>query len=408
MRSGPASSGKERVTTIAVPPIASLRVLQFNSLLTGGGTDDQCIKLAQGLHRAGEPVWIAGPGEREFAHVIRERKIPFLPTSQEGPLKIQLIWQAARLIRRHQIQIVHSHHGRDIWPAILAARLSGMRPYLVLTRHMAKSPASWPSRHFMLGQCDALVAVSEFTARVLREGVYEPDSPEVERRARPPLQGDYSKIQVIHGGIDTERFRPLDASALRAEWGLHPADFAFAVAGGYDLPRGKGQREFLLAAARVHKHWPQARFLILGRGSMAEILRADIERLGLAGKAWLTPYCHDMPMAMNAIDCLVHPQVGTEAFGLVLLEAFACGRPVIASALDGIPEAFAVGNFGKLVEPESVEGLADAMAEWVARPRISDSARIAVGHRVAAEYSVDAFARRVLGLYNGLRRPARS
>jgi len=79
---------------------------------------------------------------------------------------------------------------------------------------------------------------------------------------------------------------------------------------------------------------------------MAETLRADIARLGLAGKARLTPYCDNMPAAMNAIDCLVHPQIGTEAFGLVLCEAFACGRPVIASALDGIPEAFRVRATG--------------------------------------------------------------
>ena len=114
--------------------------------------------------------------------------------------------------------------------------------------------------------------------------------------------------------------------------------------GGYDLPRGKGQREFLRAAAQVQAKIPQARFLIIGRGSLKEVLEADIVRLGLSGKAWLTPYCQDMPAAMNAIDCLVHPQVGTEAFPGVVLEAFACGKPVIASALDGIPEAFGAGQ----------------------------------------------------------------
>ena len=50
----------------------------------------------------------------------------------------------------------------------------------------------------------------------------------------------------------------------------------------------KASASFCMAAARVHEKIPQARFLIIGRGSMAEILRADIARLGLAGKAWLT------------------------------------------------------------------------------------------------------------------------
>ena len=324
----------------------SLRILHLNSMLKGGGTDDQCVKLAAGLQKLGQRVWLAGPDGREFSKIARELGIPFHPTPKS---KIHFILSAAKLIRREKIQIVHSHHGRDIWPTILAAKLSGVRPKIVLTRHMAKSPASWFSRHFMLGQCDALIAVSEFVAKVLCEGVYEPASPEPERQARPPIFGDHSKIFVAHGGIDTERFRPFDALAQRREWNLSPEHFVFVVAGAYSLPRGKGQREFLQAAAQIHKKISNARFLIVGRGNMKTILENDIEQLGLNGKAWLTSYCNDMPAAMNAIDCLVLPQIGTEAFGLVICEAHACGKPVIASALDGIPEAFRAGNCGQLV-----------------------------------------------------------
>jgi len=171
------------------------------------------------------------------------------------------------------------------------------------------------------------------------------------------------------------------------------------MVGGYNLPRGKGQREFLQAAANIHATSPNARFLIIGRGNLADILRADIDRLGLQGKAWLTPYCNDMPAAMNALDCLVHSQVGTEAFPGVVLEAYACGRPVIASALDGIPEAFAVANFGQLVKPESVPELADAMKTWAARPPMSPADRSALHDKVAANFSIRAFATRMLDFY---------
>ena len=379
-----------------------LRILHLNSLLKGGGTDDQCVKLVHGLHQQGQSVWIAGPDGREFSRAIRELKVPFFPINREGPAKISFILQAVRFIRRNQIQIVHGHHGRDLWPTIIAARLSGVRPKIVLTRHLAKSPASWPSRRFLLGQCDALIAVSEFVARVLREGVHEPDSPEPERRTRPPLRGDASKIQVVYGGIDTQRFRPMDATALRAAWNLESPHFTFAVVGGYDFPRGKGQREFLQAAARICGQVPQARFLIVGRGNMADLLRADIVRLGLSGQAWLTPYCQDMPSAMNALDCLVHPQVGTEAFPGVVLEASACGKPVIASALDGIPEGFAVGGLGELVQPESVDELAAAMWRWANRPPLSPEEREGLHRRVAEKFSLQAFAERMRVFYERL------
>jgi glycosyltransferase involved in cell wall biosynthesis len=379
-----------------------MRILQLNSLLTGGGTDDQCVKLAAGLCSLGQGVSLAGPDGREFSRIARDLGVPFRATPPEGPLKLRFILGAARLIRREHIQIVHGHHGRDIWPTLLAARLSGRRPKIVLTRHLAKSPSSWLSRRCLLSQCDALIAVSHFVAKVLREGVYEPGSPEPERRARPPLRGDYTKIQVIHGGIDTSSFRPFDAAAQRQTWGLGPEHFAFGVVGGYYLPRGKGQREFLRAAAQVHARIPQARFLIIGRGNLKETLEADIAQLGLKWKAWLTPYCKDMPAAMNALDCLVHPQVGTEAFPGVVLEAFACGKPVIASALDGIPEAFAAGNYGRLTPPEDVAALAAAMSEQVRQPAVAPSESERLHRLVAERFSFQTMAAAVERLYQSL------
>ena len=381
------------------PSNPPLRVAHLNSLLNGGGTDDQCIKLAYGLRRLGQEVWLAGPAGRQLSAMVGELGLPSHATPPGGPLKLRFILSAARLIRRERIQIVHGHHGRDLWPTILAARLSGRYPRIVLTRHLAKSPGSWLSRRFLLGQCDALIAVSHFVARVLREGVYEPNSPEPERRARPPLLGDHSRIHVIHGGIDTDRFRPQDATAQRREWGLEPQHFAFAVVGGYDRPRGKGQREFLQAAARIHDQIPHARFLLVGSGSLRDTLAADIARLGLSAKAWLTPYCRDMPAAMNALDCLVHPQVGTEAFGLVVCEAHACGRPVIASALDGIPEAFAIGGCGRLVPPENIEALAEAMVEQSRQAALTLEARGDLHRRLDAECSLPVWAKRLLAIY---------
>jgi glycosyltransferase involved in cell wall biosynthesis len=378
--------------------VAPLRILHLNSLLTGGGTDDQCVKLAAELHRLGQRVWLAGPAGRDFEPVIKSAGVPFLDTGATGG-KLQFILRAARFIRHERIQIVHGHHGRDIWPAIFAVRLAGTKLKLVFTRHLAKSPSSWASRRFLLGQCDAVIAVSEFVAKVLREGVYEPDSPEAERRARPPLRGDHGKIRVIYGGIDTAQFKPANADELRRELGLAPGDFAFAVAGGYDLPRGKGQREFLAAAARIHQDAPHARFLIIGRGNMEAILSADIQRLGLTGKAWLTGQKRDMPQIMNAIDCLVHPQIGTEALGLVVCEAHACGKPVIASALDGIPEAFAPGGCGKLVPAEEVAALAGAMAEQARLAPPEAGQRAAMHERVEQFFSLRRQADLVLQLY---------
>jgi len=378
-----------------------LRILQLNSLLRGGGTDDRSVRIAHALHQLGHTVWLIGPEGREFSAIARELGLAFQP-APVGLLKLPLILHTARLVRQQRIQILHARHGNDYWPAILAARLSGARPKVVLSRHLAKSPGSWFSRHFLLGQCDAMLAVSQFVAKVLREGHADPASDNPERHWRPPMRGDLSKIHVVYGGIDMDRFRPGDGAALRRAWGLAPEHFVFAVVGGYSLPRGKGQPEFLRAAARVTAALPQARFLIIGRGNLRAHLEAQIEQLGLRGVAGLTPYCQDMPAAMNALDCLVLPQVGTEAIPGVIIEAHACGKPVIASDLDGIPEAFAPAGYGQLVQRGSIEELAAAMKTWAARPPLDEPARWQLHERVAAQFSLERAAQNLAALYQAL------
>jgi glycosyltransferase involved in cell wall biosynthesis len=378
-----------------------LRVLHLNSMLQGGGTDDRSVRIAEALRRLGLEVWMTGPAGREFSGVIRQLWLPFEPTP-DGPLKLPLIFHTAGLLRRRQFQILHARHGRDYWPAVLAARLSGARPRVVLSRHLAKSPGSWLSRRCLLSQCDAFAAVSHFVAKVLREGDADPGSDNPERHHRPPMRGDLTKIRVVYGGFDLDRFRPLDAPAQRQAWGLEPRHYAFAVVGGYVLPRGKGQPEFLQAAARVRVDLPDARFLLIGRGNMKASLERDIARLGLEGVAGLTPYCHDMPQAMNALDCLVLPQVGTEAIPGVVCEAHACGKPVIASDLDGIPEAFAAAGYGQLVTRGSVEDLAAAMKTWAARPALSLPERWQLHAQVARVFSLERAARSLCDLYQSL------
>jgi glycosyltransferase involved in cell wall biosynthesis len=376
----------------------SLSVLHLNSMLTGGGTDDRSVRIAHALSKLGHEIWLAGPAGREFSKIAQQLGLSFYPLPS-GPSKLPLILATARFIRFQRIQILHARHGRDYWPAILAARLSGVRPRIVLSRHLAKSPGSWASRRYLLGQCDALVAVSNFVAKVLREGDSDPESDNPERHYRPPILGDHSKIHVVYGGFDMDRFKPTEANAQREAWGLQEKHYAFGVVGGYALPRGKGQPEFLRAAATIRERVPQARFLIIGRGNMKEMLEAQIEQMGLRGVASLTPYCDDMAAGMNALDCLVLPQVGTEAIPGVVCEAHACGKPVIAANLDGIPEAFSVAGYGQLVRRGSVEELANAMAEWAQKPRLTMEERWKLHRLVAERFSLERGARELAELY---------
>ena len=268
------------------PVGAPLRILHLNSL-PDRRRHRRSMRQAGGPTAPARPERLAGrPGWAALcARIVEARRAVFRHRAKAAA-SLASFFARPRFIRREKMQIVHGHHGRDIWPTIFAARLAGTKPKIVLTRHMAKSPGSWASRRFLLGQCDALIAVSEFVAKVLREGVYEPRiaggwSAACARRCAATTPKSTSSTAALTRRNSTRRTR----KQRGANWGCKPGDYAFAVVGGFDLPRGKGQREFLPRPRAFTRQAPHARFLIIGRGSMEEILQERHPAPGPDGKS---------------------------------------------------------------------------------------------------------------------------
>ena len=373
------------------------RVLQLNSRLRGGGTDNQCLALSQGLAKRGWTVEMAGPADAPLSPEAAKLKLHELPR-----FRPHQILSLARLLRVARPRILHAHHGDDYWTALLASRLVQPKPLVVFTRHLAKSPRSPLSRNHLFAKADAVIAVSEFVSRVLRQGHDDPASPVPERHHRHACRIDPKKLHIIHTGIDTSLFQPKEASfttAARRKLGLKDKEIAFGVVGGFDLPVGKGQRVFLRAAKEVMTRLPQARFILAGRGSMESTLLEDIQRLGLGDRARLIGQQDDPASLHHALDILIHPQIATEAFPSVVLEAHACGRPVIASELDGIPEAWRIGGVGQLVSAGDPYLLARAMIQQAEHPAPTDVEKTEMHRRVEAEASLPVQARKVEDLY---------
>ncbi len=365
-------------------PEKPLRVLQVNSLFSGGGADNQTLELATGLRELGEEVILAVPRGSLWEPLARQRKLALETFAARGPLKLAMILHWAHILRERDIQVLHVHQGRDYWPGILAARLAGRRTRVVVTRHLMTRPRL-VSRWLLLSMSD-VIAVSGAALAVLQR----------------ELRGPAARLHQIYGGIDVSAFQPARGPAsesFRAQQGWAPDAVAFGVVGAYGLPRGKGQLEFLAAAARLRVGFPQARFAIIGQGSMESLLRERIAALDLRDFARMIPFTQEMPAVMNALDVLVHPAVGTEALGLVLWEAMACGKPVIASRLDGISEAFIEGEHGLLVPPGDVPALADSMRTLLGDAPLRQRLGAAGRERVCQNFSRARLAREVRELY---------
>jgi glycosyltransferase involved in cell wall biosynthesis len=171
------------------------------------------------------------------------------------------------------------------------------------------------------------------------------------------------RVRRVHCGIDLGVFRPDPARGLawRRARQLPDSAWLFAVVGAIHGPEGKGQFVMLEAARALLKRHPDTHFLCLGDGDGVPELQRRALALGLDGRFHWRGFDDEADAAFQAIDVLVHPAVSSEALGLVILEALATGKPVIASRLDGIGETFVDGRHGLAVPPRDSKALADAM-----------------------------------------------
>lgn len=327
-----------------------LRVLMVNSLLSGGGTDTQTLSLCQALLAQGCDVTLVAPTQARW--LATARAMPGLRVVDIAARRFFWAFRLPGLIRRTKADIVHAHHGRDYWIAIVGNLLAGRRAAVVVTRHLI-TPLREKTRRYLAPNA-SLIAVSDATVAALR--------------ACDP-QGTLD-IHRVHCGIDTQFFqaRPERRAQERARLGLREGDMLFAVVGGVHPPEGKGQFYFIEAAGRMHARYPQAHFMCVGVGARVPELQARAAALGLAGHFHMETFSDDLVGLLQAVDVLVHPPVETEALGLVILEALSCGKPVIGTQLDGIPETFVDGQHGLLVPPRDVDALARAMAAMAAYP----------------------------------------
>jgi phosphatidylinositol alpha-1,6-mannosyltransferase len=213
-------------------------------------------------------------------------------------------------------------------------------------------------------------------------------------------------ICVVSNGVDPEQFQPRDARALRAELvGSNDGPVLLSVA---RLVTRKGIDTVLRALPAVLKEWPGATYVILGDGP-------DYSRLAqLAGELGLTKSVRFIarsirPLAdyYNACDLFVMPareEPGDiEGFGLVFLEAGACGKPVIGARAGGVTDAILDGVTGLLVPPDDSVALATAMGEVLRNPERAAAFGRAARARILRECTWDHAAARIAERLSGPR-----
>jgi glycosyltransferase involved in cell wall biosynthesis len=334
------------------------------------------LRLARRTRAAGHDVLFVAPEEGEFTELARGDgfAVNVLPFS--GALDLRAILRLRSLLRRERVDVLHTHTmvGGNVVGRV-AGRSAGAR--VISHVHIENAFRAGPGRR-------PQILLDNLTARLAHRIVAVSDA----TRTSLVRQGyPAHRVVTIRNGVD----EPEPIEPLR----LADGPIVLEVA---RLAEVKGQRELIHALAGL-----DATGVLVGRdfeqdGAFERQLAAEVERAG--ARVVLAGYRPDAAALIEGCDVFCLPS-HAEGLPLVLLEAMSRGKPVVASAVGGTPELVQDGQTGLLVPPGDVEALREALRRLLDDRELARRLGTAGAQRVRDEFSGDAAAARVLGLYVG-------
>ncbi len=381
--------GAKRTAAAACHPTV-LQVLP--ALGAGGGVERGTMEIAQAIVGAGWRSLVVssgGPMAHEFTRVGAQHFI--LPLASKNPLVMRAnIQRLADLMDAEDVDIVHARSRAPAWSSYFAARQTGRR--FVTTFHGTYSTGNWVKRRYnsVMIRGERVIAISAFIASHVRRVYGVPAS----------------RIRVIHRGVDLERFDPARVSADRVlalanQWRL-PDGMPVVMLPGR-LTRWKGQTVFIEAIAKLGRH--DIRALLVGseqnRAAYRSELEALVEHHGLGDVVHIVDHCKDMPAAYMMADVVVSASTNPEAFGRVIPEAQALGRPVVATDHGGARETVIPNETGWLTSPGDTDALAAAVERVLCLSAAERSQLVEKSlANVRDNFTRDAMCAKTLDVYN--------
>jgi glycosyltransferase involved in cell wall biosynthesis len=371
-----------------------ISVCMLISSLEFGGAERQVVEMVRSFDRKMvKPMVCSLSSQVPLARFLPRKSEELNIVEKRGRFDFTTVFRVARLLRRERIDVVHAFLLDAEIVARLAAPLAGVRAVVASERntdyvrprlHTVVLKATQPLFDVMVANS---VAGKNFNIRTL--GLPE------------------SRIEVVHNGVDVERFRPDREVGLvfRERLGIGPGTPLIGMVGSYK--RQKGQDNFLRMAARVRQEIPNAHFLLVGeplRDDFESTSRYQAEVQALAASLRLSDCCRfvgnqqDMKAVYNACDAtaLLSRHEGTPN---VVLESMACGVPVIATDIADNSLIIRTGKTGFVVPPENYEAAAicatQILRNAALRREMGDTAR----KHVVEQFSLRVAASKLENIY---------
>ncbi|MEK8031482.1 glycosyltransferase family 4 protein [Ideonella sp. DXS29W] len=358
----------------------SMRVLHVEAgkHLYGGAL--QVVFLMRGLAQRGVDVALACPTGSAIASAVRELGLTVHEMPMRGDADVGLVERLGGLMGRWAPDVLHLHsrRGCDTW-GVLAGRFRGVPT--VLSRRVDNPESRWWAALKYRGP-NHVVTISQGIRQVLLgEGVPE------------------DRITCVPSAVDTEQYRPGrgELAWFRREFGV--PDDALTIGMAAQFIERKGHATLLDALPTVLQRHPQTRVLLFGQGPLVEMVRQRLSAdAALASRVQLPGFRRDLDRVLPCLDVLAHP-ASMEGLGVALLQAAACGVPIVGGRAGGIPEIVRPGLNGELIEPGDVAGLARALNTLLDSEALRAQQGAAGRAWVEQHFSIDAMVEGNLAVY---------
>jgi glycosyltransferase involved in cell wall biosynthesis len=320
-----------------------MKILHTEASTGWGGQEIRILDEAAGFIARGHEVRIAAPAGAPITAAAQARGIPAhaLATDQRRLGSLRALMS---LISEFRPDVIVTHSSTDSWLACISARLVRPRPAIVRTRHLGFQVGRSALNRWLYGRAaDRVVTTGEATRRMLIESL----------RIAP------KRVVSIPTGIDTSRFAPGDRLAARNETGIQPGSGP-VIGIVATLRSGKAHR--FLIQALTDRRLDGALLVIVGDGPQEDNLRAQAAELGLTSRVIFAGRQQDVVPWLNALDIFVLPSTAIEGAPQAVMQAMACGIPLITTPVGAIPELVRDGETGLFVPPGDAQAIADAIA----------------------------------------------
>ncbi|NQT46803.1 MAG: lipopolysaccharide heptosyltransferase II [Candidatus Omnitrophica bacterium] len=354
-----------------------MNILQLVPELNVGGVERGTVDLAKYLSDNGHKAVVISGGGR----LVRELDMIGvchyqLPVYSKNPIIMaSLIKEVIRVIRRENIQIVHARSRVPAWIGFFAARMTHT-PFITTAHGAYKSP--YFSR--VMGWGRTVIVASRAMADHMHNNFDVP----------------LDKISLIPRGVQLDDFIFSPSKEQKGK--------AFTIGMASRITPLKGHSQFLKAVSIVARKIPTFKVLIAGdapanKRHYIEELRLLVRRYGLTGIVEFLGHQENIPAFISQLDLFVSSTTTPEAFGRTIVEAMACGVPVVATKVGGVVDIVEDGVNGILVPPADPTSMADAIMRFHNDKEAAGSMVRSARKKVEEEYTLDKMAQRTEEVY---------